>query len=83
MANITIQIPDNLLPRVVNGLATFYGYKDTLEDGTPNTQTKGQFAKAQLIEHIKHCVKQVETDEAVNTARLAKQTEVESSITLS
>lgn len=82
MANITIQIPDALLPRVINGLASFYGYQAEI-DGQPNPQTKGQFAKMQLIEHIKHCVKTVETDGAVNAARLAKQAEVESNITLS
>lgn len=82
MAVISINIPDNLLPRVINGLASFYGYQAEI-DGQPNPQTKGQFAKKQLIAHIIHCIKTVETDEAVNAARLAKQAEVESNITLS
>jgi hypothetical protein len=82
MAEIKITIPDALLPRVINGLAAFYGYQ-VIIDGQPNPQTKGQFAKAQLIEHVKHCVKQVETDEAVNTARVTKATEIENDITLS
>lgn len=82
MANINIVIPDNLLPRVINGIASFYGYQTEI-NGQPNPQTKAQFAKAQLIAHIKHCVKTVETDEAVNLAREAKRSEVESNITLS
>lgn len=87
MANITIQIPDALLPRVINGLSTFYGYQaeviNTEGQTIPNPQTKAQFAKKQLIEHIKHCVKTVETDEAVRQARESKSTEVENGITLS
>lgn len=87
MAVISINIPDNLLPRVINGIAVFYGYQAEVQnengETVANPQTKAQFAKKQLIEHIKHCVKTVETDEAVNAARLAKQAEVESNITLS
>ena len=68
MATISFTIPDAQLTRVVNALCVTYGYQDTMGyTGTPpdlvpvpNPETKGQFAKRMIAEHIKNCVKQVE-----------------------
>ena len=83
MAQITINIPDSVAARVLNGFAANYGYQATLVDGTPNPQTKAQFTKAKLIEIIKGAVKAAESQAAVETARIAANQSVDTDITLS
>lgn len=70
---ITITIEDAQRNRVVNALAKYYNYADKIIDTNNNNvvvsyidnpQTKGQFVKEQIVEHIKNIVKQVELDEA-------------------
>jgi len=69
MATITINIPVDKEEWVLNGLAIRYGHEDTIpnplfdeeleEDSStnpatiPNPQSKAQFAKARIIDHIK------------------------------
>jgi len=82
MASITINIPDSIAPRVLNGFAANYGYQETI-NGQPNPQTKAQFAKATLIDIIKRAVTAAEAQTAVTAARNAAIQDVDSNVTLS
>jgi len=82
MASITITIPDNIAPRVINGFAKRYSYIPTLEDGAPNPETKAQFAKRKLIEIIKRAVREAEIEDAVNIAAGNAGTSADTDITL-
>ncbi len=68
MTTITINIPDNITNRVINGFAKRYNYSATLEGGEPNPETKAQFAKRKVIEFIKQAVREAEIHEASNAA---------------
>jgi hypothetical protein len=70
---LVINIDDTQRHRVLNALSKHYGYQDKVVDPNnlnvvqsfiDNPQTKAQFVKQQIIEHIKNIVKQVELDEA-------------------
>ena len=39
------QINDEHLPRLINGLAAHWGYRDTDENGDPNPESKAQYIK--------------------------------------
>lgn len=52
MAQITLNIPDNQITKIVNSFADYYGW--TNESGL----TKAQFAKLKLIDYIKDIVRQ-------------------------
>lgn len=69
---LVINIEDAQRNRVINALAKYYNYADKIIDTNNNNvvvsyidnpQTKGQFVKEQIVEHIKNIVKQVELDE--------------------
>jgi len=68
MTTITINIPDNLTQRVINGFAKRYNYSATLESGEPNPETKAQFAKRKVVEFIKQAIREAEIQEATNAA---------------
>lgn len=59
MAQITINIPDAVLPRVINAFAAMYGYQATI-NGQPNPVTKPQFAKQKVIEYVRRVVADTE-----------------------
>ena len=83
MATMTINIPDNIATRVIDGIAYRLHYSPTLEDGSPNPETKSQFAKRKLIEHIKKLVKEAEVEQARNTAATTASQSAEEDIVLS
>lgn len=83
MAQITINIPDAIQERVLNGFAKHYNYSPTLENGDPNPETKAQFAKRKLIEFIKLAVKDAEVQDARNTAATTASQSVEIDISIS
>lgn len=68
MAQISITIPDLVLPRVLDAMASIYGYQATLADGTPNPQTKAQFAKQQVAAFVKRTVAAHEVNDAIASA---------------
>ena len=76
MAVISIDIPNAALNRVTDA----YGYiaQMTNAEGEviPNPQTRAQFTKAKIIEHIKAVVKDQEVRVAAEAARQTKETEV-------
>jgi hypothetical protein len=57
MATIQLDIPDGQFTRVRDALCDYGGYSPTLENGDPNPQTRGQFAKAQIIRLIRDVVR--------------------------
>jgi len=83
MAQITITIPDAIAPRVLNGFAKRYNYPITLEDGSPNPETKAQFAKRKVVEYIKHAVREAEIEQARNDAATTAGASVDTDIQLS
>ena len=57
---LSITIPTSATTRVVNAICQHGNYSDTLPDGSPNPQTKAQFAKAWVVNQIKQAVILVE-----------------------
>ena len=64
MPQVIINISDSQIQRVIDGIAVFRGYQDTIEVSEmeeiktiPNPQTKAEFAKNTLIEELKLWVK--------------------------
>lgn len=64
MSQITLTFPDDQQTRIINGICKDMGYSATLEDGSPNPETKAQFAKRVIIERIKNMVTSGELKEA-------------------
>jgi hypothetical protein len=81
MAQITINIPDGVLPRVIDALAI--DYSPTLPDGTPNPMTKNQYAKKQVLDFVKERVKRVEAQIAREEAERQAKESVDEDVQLS
>lgn len=77
MAEITITIPNGVVNRVVDAIASEYNY-DAAVDGTKNA-----FAKKQVIEFLKRTVKDAEASVATKTARDNAVSDVDSNVVLS
>jgi hypothetical protein len=71
MAQITINIPDAVLPRVINGLCDNNGY--TVGSGL----TRAQYAKKVVIDYIKGNVAALEGGTADRNIRQNVQTELD------
>ncbi len=76
MPQVIINISDSQIQRVIDGIAAFRGYQDTIEvtkdeeiKTIPNPQTKAEFAKKTLIDELKLWVKGGE-EKAAKTAAL-------------
>lgn len=76
MATISIQIPDDKLTRIVDGLCSAYGYDLQKESGS--TLTKPQFAKRVIIEFIKKTVRDQEASTQTKTVEDTVSAEVNS-----
>jgi len=83
MATVTITIPTAITQRVMDGFCKKYGYSPTLEGDEPNPETKAQFVKRRIIEHIKKAVRDSEIEDAVNIAAGSAGTSADTDITLS
>lgn len=79
MAQITINIPDQVLGRVVDGLCGRYSYDDRKQEG----ETKGQFAKRTMMEWVKSSVKKYEQQKASVQAEIDAAASVDADIVLS
>lgn len=66
MASLTINIPDEHLPRILNAFAGEYGWRSTELDGT-----KTEFARKQIRAFIKRTVRSQEIATAVEAASQA------------
>lgn len=83
MTTVTINIPDNITTRVLNGFAKRYNYSPTLENGDPNPETKAQFCKRKIVELIKQAVREAEVEDASNTAATTAGSSADTDIQLS
>jgi hypothetical protein len=81
MAQITINIPDAAMPRVIDAWGA--GYSSTLPDGSPNPQTKAQYARAKIISALKNRVVIYESGEASRVAARSAKQKAESEIAIS
>ena len=83
---ITINIPDAIATRVVNGVAYQHGYADTIinEQGEEidNPETKAVYAKRMVIQNIKNAVRAYEATQAAETARQLAISAVNDEITI-
>jgi hypothetical protein len=50
MATVTFTISGADLTRVVNALSVRFGYSDTLPNGNPNPQTRGEFVRLRIAQ---------------------------------
>lgn len=85
MATITVTIPANITPRVIDGFCKRYHYQEFLdvEHTIPNPETKAQFAKRRVIQFIKDAVREAEAEDAKKVAEDAVVTSVDTDIVLS
>lgn len=89
MATVSINIPDTIAPRVLTAFANTYGYQAQIPDPNnpgqtiANPVTEAQFAKTQLISHIKDVIYNYESSLAVQTALTDAMTNIDTDITLS
>ncbi len=69
--DIITTIPDQLVSRVIDGMAGQNGYQAFLDEGQtePNPESKSQFAKRMVREYIKNNVIAWEANQAVDEAR--------------
>lgn len=77
MATISIDVPNEALPRVREAFLKTFGYSATLEDGSPNPETPTQFTRRMISQYVKEVTKTYEADLAANQARTTKQQEIE------
>lgn len=70
MATISITVPDAILTRVVNGVAGQHNYPATV-GGSPNPETRTQFARRMLARWVRETVKAYEVTSAAESARVA------------
>lgn len=81
MAVISFTVPDPVANRVLNAIATKFGYTGLLADGiTP--QTKTQFYKQWVINNTLAAIKEQEGNTLAATAINTNNTDVNNSITI-
>lgn len=68
--------PASALTRVVDALCANFGYQTTI-DGSPNPETRNQFAKRMNAQWLKGQVILYETSLAANEARVTAQASAE------
>jgi len=69
MANLTVTVPDAMLPRVTAAFKAQYNYQATLPDGTANPETEAQFMRRMVKEYIKQVLVAHEAVTAAEDAR--------------
>lgn len=72
MPKVTLTVPN----QAVDAICTTEGYQAVFEDGTPNPQTKGQFAVMWFQELIYRKMEKAEVPVAEQAAAEAKTTEI-------
>lgn len=80
MAQVTFTIPNEIVTRVLDGVAYANGYQDEI-DGQPNPESKADFAKRMICVYVKQCVVTYESgqsaQDAGEAARLAAESEIQ------
>ena len=67
MATIAFTVSDANFIRIVNALSARYAYNQTLLDGSPNPDNRGEFVRKQIAKWIMNETREHE----LNTARVA------------
>lgn len=67
MPNITLTLSVPQMNRVVDALSASYGYQELLPDGSANPETRGEFARQQLMRWLRQEV----TEHELRVARAA------------
>lgn len=81
MAQITIDIPAGVTPRVIDAIAARYGYQATV-NGVANPETKGAFAKRMVVKWVKDIVREHEAALAQTSAFTTAAEKAESEINI-
>jgi len=69
MAKVPFTIPDDQVSRFVDGSAGAYNYQAVDAEGTPNPETKAQYAKRKIRAYIVGVVLGYEAGQAADAAR--------------
>jgi len=77
MAQIIFNIPDAVLPRVVDAVSLAFNYLPTLLSGGPNPETKGAFTKRMIANEIKKWVAVQEGRVADDAAQANAQSQID------
>ena len=92
MAKIIFDIPNTEYQRVINGLALYHGYQNTVVDPDnpesridkskqlPNPESKEDFSHRMVASHIRNIVSQTEAKEAAVIASAAAADDVISKV---
>lgn len=48
--DVVFKVNSEHIQRFINGMAEYYGYTAVFEDGTPNPETKAQYARRKIRE---------------------------------
>ena len=62
MPDITFSLTAAHLTRLVDAICVTEGYQARLEDGTPNPESRPQFARRMVAEHLRHLVRNYENE---------------------
>ena len=81
MAQITLNIPDAIAPRVIDAICKRFGYTPTI-DGAANPETKPQFAKRMIVRTVREWVKDDEAAGAAFAAATTATATAEAEITI-
>lgn len=81
MATISFTIPNAQASRVVDAIATRYGYQSTIND-LPNPQTKQEFTKQWLITQLRNAVREHESATAAALAANNAALDVDNNISI-
>lgn len=81
MATITLTVPTAVANRVLDAIATKYGYTGFLANGT-TAQTKTEFYKAWIIKQTLAAVSEQEANTAAAAAANAANTDVNTNIVI-
>lgn len=76
---ISINIPDAKLPAIITAFTTLYGYQDNVTENevvVPNPESKAQFTKRKIIEHLKEVVSSYEIATEIELARVKPVTDL-------
>lgn len=82
MATISIDIPDAVQPRVLDAFATVYGRPEQIPDPNDatktisNPETKAQFARRMLKQHVRDVLTSHEASADAEAARTAKADQI-------
>ncbi|HLE04142.1 MAG TPA: hypothetical protein VI729_05965 [Anaerolineales bacterium] len=62
MPDITFTLSAAHLTRLVDAICATEGYEATLDDGRPNPETRPQFSRRMIREHLRHVVRDYENE---------------------